>query len=397
MRSVMMMIWTLALVLGSGAALACSDVALPVAKGEGAVVFSARTMDFDPGYKSWFVKVPRGQEFQAQAPGKGGKTTKGAAWKAKYGYLCICILPEKYDLEKDQIPPQILPFSEGQNEQGLSVGALWLGRAEFQHPDKATAAKNYVDVGSLMAFVLSNCATTDEAVTLLQGVRVWTPESEKTFSPLHLSLHDASGRSIVVEYVGGERRIYENELGVLTNEPPYDWQAINFKYLYAGLGAQDSRVDEYVGFISGKDGVLHMSARNWESEVLGSGMVGMPGDSTSISRFVRLALLRKATAAPKSAAEGVELAQQLIGRVSVTDGEVAGDAGGDVTLWWVVQDHTEKKMYYASRFDRDLKVIPLSELDLSEGSGVRFMPMDDKTDYPDMAAGLGAQKAGTAK
>ena len=103
-------------------------------------------------------------------------------------------------------------------------------------------------------------------------------------------------------------------------------------------------------------------------------MIGLPGDSTSTSRFVRAAALRKSFPSLYDNHQGVQYALQLIGRMAVCDFEVVMASGTDTnpTLWWVVRDHTQKIMYYATRMDHNLKAIKLNDLDFSEASQATF-------------------------
>jgi choloylglycine hydrolase len=99
---------------------------------------------------------------------------------------------------------------------------------------------------------------------------------EKEFGtplPLHHIVSDATGASIVIEYMDGQLSVTDNKVGAMTNSPGYDWHLLNLRN-YANLQPQAAAPRTI-------DGV---SLAPFEA---GSGMLGLPGDFTPPSRFVR--------------------------------------------------------------------------------------------------------------
>ena len=110
-----------------------------------------------------------------------------------------------------------------------TVGAAVPGYAEYEPADGADAAQMLSPM-DMASFVLATCATVGDAIAAMESVTVWSgPMPVIGVPPLHLVLHDATGRSAVIEYVGGERHVYENPLGVCTNSPPLDWHLANLR------------------------------------------------------------------------------------------------------------------------------------------------------------------------
>ena len=89
----------------------------------------------------------------------------------------------------------------------------------------------------------------------------------------HFIVTDATGQSIVIEFTDGKVKIYNNPLGVLTNAPNFDWHMTNLRN-YVNL-SQDSIPDKKIEKLDFKP----LGA--------GSGMIGLPGDMTPPSRFIR--------------------------------------------------------------------------------------------------------------
>ncbi|CAE6932860.1 unnamed protein product [Symbiodinium natans] len=121
--------------------------------------------------------------------------------------------------------PLKFPF-EGMNEAGLTVSALYLAQSVYEQPQPGKPGFSALE---FVPAILANCSTVDEVVATLESVTVLTPfipgvpeEALKT-ATLHWAIADASGRSIVVEYLQGQRMIHENAPRVMTNDPDIKW------------------------------------------------------------------------------------------------------------------------------------------------------------------------------
>ena len=151
-----------------------------------------------------------------------------AAWKNQYGFVGV--------------NAGGLPYAtDGMNEAGLTVGALFFpGFAEYQElsADAQNATISNVD---LVNYLLSNFKTVDEVRQAMPKIKVArNPDIEKEFGtplPLHHVVNDASGNSIVIEYTGGELKMFDNKVGAMTNSPGYDWHLLNLRN-YANLRPQ---------------------------------------------------------------------------------------------------------------------------------------------------------------
>lgn len=370
----------LSFIIGSTTGMACTDFLLPFAPGN-PVIISGRSMDFGESYfKTLIFKVPVGTQFVANAPGKDG-VGKGYHWQNKYGFVGFGCVPQTVKAPMGPLDLRDLPVVDAMNTEGLSVASLWLDYTKFGTIPDTVPDSECVDAPNLVSCIVSNCANVDEAVTLLQSIRLWVQPKLKDFFLCHLSIHDQFGKSIVVEYVNGERKIYDNDaIAVLTNDPPYDWQATNFNFFYRNFTNEDNTQDKYVRFTKDHDGVYRRDRTDWQSEVLGSGMIGLPGDSTAPSRFVRAAVLRRTFPKQYDAHKGVQFALQLLGNIAVCEQGVmlAGNKGPNPTLWTVVRDHTHKIYYYSSRLNHNLKAMKFDELNFKKGSPVTYtiMPED---------------------
>ncbi len=312
---------------------ACSDIQImKLNVREGDIVVSARTMDFSIDLASDIKIVPRGVAMTSNAPGGA----PGLSWTSLYGFVGVNAL----DMEK---------YNDGLNEKGLSVGTLWLDPSEYPTPTSAAAALSIHDIG---AWILGNFATVDEVKAALADVAVWGEFSLEVLGvpPLHLAIHDAQGKNLVVEFQNGETRVYDNPAGVLTNGPAFDWQLVN-------LAQYMEHLKEY--------GTL-------------------PSSLSSVSRFVALSTFRKELLPPESAREAIQFLSFIMGRVSGVPGEdkwliplAAMKYSGSYTQWTVFRDHANLVLYYRTALNGSLRAINLKKLDFSPGRPIITINMEN--------------------
>lgn len=276
------------------------------------------------------------------------QSTAGKAsshWTAKYGYVYLDAMQQ--DVVVD-----------GMNEAGLSFEALYLpGETQYQKvpQDRDSIGIPYYALGD---WVLSQFQTVEEVEVALENIYIYE-EMLAGFSgivfPLHFSVYDATGKGIVVEFVNGQRKIYENTLGLMTNSPQYDWQMVNLR--------------NYVNLTPTNPAPVIQNGIAFAATGQGAGMLGLPGDFTPPSRFVKIAkLIQFADPAP-NALGVLNLAQHLMNNVDIASGTVTAKEHGalskDYTQWVIFKDLTHKNVYYRTYNNLTLRSVSLSELDFS--------------------------------
>ena len=178
---------------------ACTGIRL-LAK-DGSTVYG-RTMEWGTfDLNSRVAIIPRGYEFTGLTPdGYNGKK-----WKSKYGIVGLDLLGK--DL-----------LADGMNEKGLATGLFYHpGFASYMKYDMSQA-NNSITAVDIVSFILSQFATIDEVRSGMESVRV-VPVVEETIGiPVqgHWMVTEPSGKSIVIEYLDNELRIFDNPLGVIT-------------------------------------------------------------------------------------------------------------------------------------------------------------------------------------
>ncbi len=330
---------------------ACTSMVFRAQDGTG---IYARTMEWGASdLHSEVVLVPRAMSFSAALDGGG----TGRVWKNLYGFVGI---------NADGLPYA----TDGMNEGGLTVGALFYpGFADYQQPDadRQSATIGAVDV---VNYLLGNFKTVDEVRRAMPGIQVVrNADIEKKFGtplPLHHVVTDASGASIVIEYTKGVLTIFDNAVGVMTNSPNYDWHLLNLRN-YANLKPHGAAPRSIDGVSLAPFGA-------------GSGMLGLPGDFTPPSRFIRAVAFVHAMEPVKDAAEAVAAASTMLNNFDIPKGVVREGATAEdfhlgYTQWSVIADTRHKVYYYWTMYDRRMRSVDFSRLDFNAKKPSAF-PLD---------------------
>ncbi|MFA5094132.1 MAG: choloylglycine hydrolase family protein [Candidatus Omnitrophota bacterium] len=332
----------------AAASFACSD--FQVRAKDGTVVIG-RSMEFPTDLHSRIIAVPRGQQFTSI----GDKGVKGLTWTNKYGFFGI----ESFDIKN--------AYVEGMNEKGLAFDALMFTGAEYQPAEPG----KFVTVIDLCSWIMGNFATTDEARAGLPSINVANVTIKKMHGPLgmHVALHDASGKNLVIEFIDGKVNIYDNPLGVMTNRPDFPWQMNNLRN-YINLDAHDRKDRSINGVKIDPTGV-------------GSGMLGLPGDWTPPSRFVRIAFCVDEAQPAKDSVEAVNQAEHILNVVDIPRGVIKENPAPFVRMegfsqWVVIKDLTNLALYYKTYENTAWKKVDMKKFDLNPGAPQKAIPMDEK-------------------
>jgi choloylglycine hydrolase len=316
---------------------ACTDVRLSAKDG---TLLVARSMEFGIDLHSNLRSSTRGREFNPVAP--NGKPAM--AWKAKYGYVYLDGFNQ--DMAVD-----------GMNENGLTFEYLYLP-GDTQYEDVPAGKENqalpYYRVGD---YILSNFKSIDEvrqAIPALYAYAQTLPGLGTMIFPAHASVFDASGKGIVIEFVKGKTVIYDS-IGVLTNSPTYGWHVTNLRN-YLNLSPNNPAP------VTGSGMVFSVTGQ-------GSGMVGLPGDPSPPSRFVRTAFIAKYAYQADDAAGLLNLAEHILNNVDIPNGlartQDNGATSSDTTEWVIFKDITHKMLYYRTYNDMTLRAVDMSKVDFT--------------------------------
>lgn len=325
---------------------------------DGSVIY-ARTLEFGVDIKSNVIMIPRNYAFQGTSPFEG----KGLSWKSKYAVVGA-------NAEGQKI------IVDGVNEKGLAVGSFYFpGYADYQAVNEAQADKalNSVELGG---WLLTNYASVDEVKAALSTIKVSNAKFKAWgfVAPMHYIVTEASGKSLVIEYVKGKMHLYDNKLGAFTNAPTFNWHMTNLKNYVnlSPLNVTEIKVDNDTLSQFGE----------------GSGMHGLPGDFTPPSRFVRSAVFTATSVPVDNREKGIAQAFHILNNFDIPKGSVvAKDKEKDLaeyTLWTSATDLQKKRFYFHTFDNRDIKMVDLMAFDLN-AKEIKVIPMAGTTSINDVS------------
>lgn len=320
---------------------ACTGIKL-IAKNEEAV--HGRTLEFGVDVEISLVVVPRAHPFKGTLP----EGTAGLSYTTKYATV-------------GTIAYGNMAVMDGINEKGLSAGIFYFpGFADYtavthENQSKALAPVEFVN------WILTQFATLEEVKKALSDV-VIVPTVSKAWGttppPFHYIVYEKNGNALVIEPINGKLVTYDNPLGAFSNSPTFDWHMTNLRN-YINLTPWNVKPVTFRGLTFAPFGQ-------------GSGMVGLPGDFTPPSRFVRAAIFSSTALPSENAEDSVWQAFHILNQFDIPIGLARVKEGGitytDSTLFTCVRDPNTLKYYFKSYANQSVKVIDLNKFDLNSKS-----------------------------
>lgn len=322
--------------LAAQAAQACTSFLLRAA--DGSPVYG-RTMEMGFDLQAQVVVVPRRMAFTGTAA--GGRS--GLAWTTSYAVVGMGSFGTSY-------------LSDGLNEKGLAGGILYFpGYVGYADPARADPAKT-LSPWEVLVYALSRFATVAEVKAAIGDIAIvaQTMPQLGVVPPFHYTFHDASGASLVVEPVGGILKVYDNPLGVLTNSPPFEWHMANLR--------------NYVKISPVNAPPLALDGVVIEPIGQGSGLLGIPGDPTPPSRFIRALGYAASVERAPDAAGMVRVAEHVLNNFDIPRGFVRPSPGDrtamEKTQWTTIADLRGLRYYVKTYDNLLLRQVDLKTVDL---------------------------------
>lgn len=346
-----------ALMCTTSPAAACTGISLTAADGSYA---QARTIEWAYGaLSSMYVTIPHGQRLQSFTP----TGTNGMEFTARYGVVGLSVVEREF-------------IAEGINEAGLSAGLFFFpkygGYTEYD------PAYNSTTLGDLQVvqWMLTQFGSIDEVKSAIGGVRIVGLERS---SVVHWRIGEPSGRQVVLEIVDGVPHFFENTVGVITNAPGFEWHLAN--------------LNNYVNLHAGSAPDQTLGAQRLEPLGGSSAMLGLPGDFTPPSRFVRAAMFRNS--APQRA-DGIGTVLECFHILNNFDVPIAAENPSEKSLpsatqWTSAIDLTARRVYYKTAYDNSIRCIELSAIDFDK-VGYQSQPLDQVQSQPIVLVQIRNQK-----
>jgi len=222
-------------------------------------------------------------------------------------------------------------YYDATNEHGLSIAALnFPGYAQYLQ--KKSGMYNIASF-ELIPWILGQCKTVQEAYGFLQKTVITGDSFSSDYAPtpLHFLLADKQ-KCITVEPTKSGLQLYDNPVGVLTNSPPFPYHLENMKQ-YTNLSAEDPKRASPCSF-----------------SVHGLGAVGLPGDLSSASRFVRCVFAKENLICEPDVYGEVGQIFHILDSVAQINGCVRSAEGYSRTVYSSCCD-TDSGIYYYSTYE----------------------------------------------
>lgn len=279
--------------------------------------YFGRNLDLEYSYRETVTITPRRYAFKFRRMGR---------LEEHYAMIGMAFVSGGYPL-----------YYDATNERGLSMAGLnFPGNAEYR---PFCPEKDNVTPFELIPWILGQCATVAEAEVLLGRINLLRENfsEELPLSPLHWIISDRE-RSITLESGKEGVRIYDNPVGVLTNNPTFDYQLFNLNN-YMRLSTRDP--ENTFGEVELKPYSRCMGA------------MGLPGDLSSMSRFVRAAFVKLNSVSGESETESVSQFFHILKSVEMQRGCVQLPGGlYDLTIYSSCCN-TDRGIYYYCTYDNN--------------------------------------------
>lgn len=306
--------------------------------------YFGRNLDLDYTFNQEVVITPRNVVFELR---------NGQTLSSHYAMIGMAVVSDNYPLYFDAI-----------NEKGLSIAGLNYPKNAFYQPVENT--EKTIASFELIPYVLSQCTTIDEVKSLLNGLIITDIAFNKEFpnSPLHWMITDENS-TITVEPDKDGLHIYDNPVGVLTNNPPFPTQLFNLNN-YRYLSAKTS---------------VNSFAPQLDLDVYSNGMgaIGLPGDLSSMSRFVRATFTKEQSLSFQTVEEDINQFFHILSSVWQTKGLCdVGEEQYEYTIYSSCCDTDSGIYYYKTYNNSQISAVYLHHENLDASELIHY-PLETST------------------
>lgn len=333
---------------------ACTGISLTTTNNQ---YIQARTIEWgQDDLESKLIISPQKHPYTSMLP----DNKSGISWISKYAFAGISVQEDRF-------------IAEGLNEEGLSAGLFYFKTyGSLAKYDPASTKNNITDM-DFVRWMLTQFKSVEEVEKALGSIKIVTVYLDKEGNPsptAHWRVSDKQGNNIVIEIMNhGEVRIHKNTAKVITNAPDYPWHITNLNN-YVNLYPGTSPNQKFNGVEAFSDGS-------------GTGFLGLPGDISPPSRFVRSVFYVNSAPAMPTAQHAVSQAFHILNNFDIPIGLEFRDKKNIVDLpsatqWTSVIDQSNGAIYYKTMRDSTIKKIDLKKLKF-DGIKEEVRPLDNGT------------------
>lgn len=278
--------------------------------------YFGRNLDLEYSYHEEVVVTPRNYPFRFRRMGE---------MKQHYALIGMATVVDAYPL-----------YYEATNEKGLSIAGLNFVKNAVYFPEQE--GMDNIAPFEFIPWILGQCETLAQVKEMLSPLNMTSIHfsEQLPLSTLHWMISDRSG-SITVESVADGLKVYDNPVGVLTNNPPFPMQLFNLNnYRVLSHSTPENT------FAPGLDLDRYSN---------GMGAMGLPGDLSSMSRFVRASFTKMNSFSGEGESESVSQFFHILGSVAQQRGCVQIRDGKFEITEYSCCCNTDKGIYYYTTYE----------------------------------------------
>ena len=300
--------------------------------------YFGRTLDYEFSYGDEITITPRNYQFNFR---------NTESMNTHYAIIGMAYVAGNYPLYYDAI-----------NEKGLGIAGLnFVGNAAYNKP---VENKTNIAQFELIPWILGQCSTVKNAKALLDNINIIdTPfNAELPLAQLHWIISDKD-EAITVESMADGLHIYDNPVGILTNNPPFNIQMFSLNnYMNLSPKNPENKFSDKLP--------LHPYSR-------GMGAIGLPGDLSSASRFAKAAFTKMNSVSGDSEEESVSQFFHILGSVDQQRGccEVH-DGKYEITIYTSCCNLDKGIYYYTTYNNHQISAVDMHRENLDSDKLVRY-------------------------
>lgn len=317
----------------------CTSLSIKSNKGHN---FFGRNMDLAYDFNQSVLIIPRNY----QIPNK----VTGDMAKNKYAIIGMGTIIDNHPT-----------LADGMNEKGLACAGLNFDGYSYVEENIVPGKKNIAPY-DFIYWIVANHETVDEVKQTIENLElVKVPINERTPLPtLHWMIVDKTGKSIVVEKTKDKFAVYDNPVGVMTNNPTFDWHLTN--------------LNEYMKITPNHPENVKWSDKELTPLGVGAGTLGIPGDFESVSRFIRIAYIRAHMPSIEDEITAVtQFLHMLDYVIMVKGGVITKDGLEDITRYSSCMDQERGIYYYRNYNNNRINAIDMHKEDL-DSTEIKLFP-----------------------
>lgn len=299
--------------------------------------YFGRTLDYERSFGEEVVITPRRYPFSFRC---------GERLASHYAMIGMARVEDAYPL-----------YFDAMNERGLYMAGLNFTESA-RYAEGRSKARGVAQF-ELIPYLLGSCATLDEArEALLELAVTGEPFNDRLpVAKLHWLIADSEG-AMTVEAVAGGLFLYDNRVGVLTNEPPFEMQM--------------QQLNNYMGLSPDEPKNRFSDRLELRAYSRGMGALGLPGDLSSQSRFARAAFVKMNSVSDSGEEESVSQFFHILGAVEQVRGCCSVGDGYEITRYTSCCSAERGIYYYTTYGNRSISAVDMRRAELDGGALERY-------------------------